>query len=392
MKSTVLNAQDYKNIIGLIEGIPKSYTSNIKRGYTVLQRLFESACSVGSIGRGFSSISSRDLQNLVEENSTDINVTWDDPINDYSKLPSIDLDKIKEKIESVTYGVSISFKEINILHHYLLKNNNFNLYEIVQNFYINKMQVSNVQSHILNLFVNALDGGIIKMEEFNKPLWKILIENNVSKGEKYLAKDLLSIFTKILIKNKNKKYIEEDWLLKNINKFFDSQKTINKATTKKLNEFLNNFKEIELTNDMSPYLLKYLNNSNPIKESNVNAYSWEVDLNHLSNTEDISIKILKGNLDSVIKVLSSKGDKIPGIINLHSVRTKDIISIYVIYKDENSITDISSFISFAIDNSRSKSLLDVEGALTLWDRIQLNNTLSKDLLKNPKIKSNVKKI
>ena len=380
MNDTVLDAQDYKNIVGLVEAIPRSYTSNIKAGYKVLSRLYD--CAVASKIPGFSQFSNdyTQLQKMVENSEK---VKWDDPNNNFLVLPVLDLKDIKNDIARLTYGLSLSVKEIKTLHKYLLKHKNFNLFEAVQEGYMEDLG-KNMQFHILDLFTSSLNDGLIEMKEFNKPLWKRLVECNASRGEKYIAQDMLDLLTKIMVKNKESNYLENDWVVENVNKFFNSQKTINKSTIKKLGNFLDEFKQLNTSGyEISAYLTKYLDNSTAIKERTPQAYHWEVDLNHLSLTEDISVKLLKDNIDEVMKVLVSEKYKLPGVINLHTARSKNLISLFVLYDEGTSIPDIKKFLTLSVDMTRQKKVFDADTCKDMWTSLKLHTALSDNLTEKP---------
>lgn len=377
--SNILEAQDYKNIIGLVEALPKSYTSTTKNGYKMISRLYD--CAIESKLSGFSNFNDyTKLQKLVEGS---VNLSWDSNSNDYSKLPQLDLNDIKHDIARITYGINLNVKEIKTLHKYLLKNKGFDLFEHIQEGYMQDL-TKNMQFHVLDLFTTVLSDGLIEMKEFNKPLWKRLIEYNAPRGEKYVAKDMLELFTQVIIKNKTENYLENDWLLENINKFFNSQKTINKTTVKKLETFLEEFKHIDiLGHQISPFLSKYLDNSSPIKELKPEAYHWEVDLNHLSMTQSVSVKLLKDNLDIAINTLTAEKHKIPGVINLHNARSKNIISLFVLYKEEKPIDDIRRFLALIVNASKEKRILDADEGKAMWSAIKLHNILTDNLEEKP---------
>lgn len=387
MNNTVLDAQDYKNIVGLVEAIPRSYTSNIKAGYKVISRLYD--CAVASKLPGFSQFSNdyTKLQEMVENSEK---VKWDDPNNNFSVLPSLDLKDIKNDIARITYGLTLSVKEVKTLHKYLLKHKKFNLFEAVQEGYMKNLG-ENMQFHILDLFTSSLNDGLIEMKEFNKPLWKNLVEYNSSRWEKYVAKDILDLFTKIMIKNKEGNYLENDWVVENINNFFNSQKTINKSTVKKLGNFIDEFKQLNTSRyEISAYLTKYLDNSTAIKEKAPKAYHWEVDLNHLSLTEDISVKLLKDNIDEVIKVLVSEKYKLPGVINLHTARSKNLISLFVLYDEGTSIPNIKNFLTLSVDMTRQKIFFDADTCKEMWTSLKLHTVLNDSLTEKPQSSKSLK--
>ena len=135
--STILNAQDYKNIIGLVEMLPQSYTSTTKPGYRVLSRLLD--CAREKKLPEFQNFpkEASDIQKLIE-GKRDTSIAWDSLENDYSKFPELDLRNIQNDLARISYGYIVSLKEIKLLHKYFLKHKDFNLLEAIQNCYMNE--------------------------------------------------------------------------------------------------------------------------------------------------------------------------------------------------------------------------------------------------------------
>ena len=381
---SVLKAEDYKEIIGLIEGIPKDgNTLHIKNGYYLIASLLD--CAIDKIHLPEKLNSYTKLQIAVEEKNLKprFKTKWDDLANDYTVIPELPLEYIKDNSYQLVLQYSNNSKEIKLLHNFL-KTKGIDLLEEIQISYINFIGLNKkipTQHNMLGVIVSCLNNKTIKIEKSKLKLYEYFLEENCNHGNKYTAKQTLSLLTHALIHQRTTAPIfQYKWLIQQTNNFFDTQKTINKNSIISLQNFLKEINNHDLSAyKMSPYFNKYYNSEPSIKEKSTQAFHWQIDTLQFAKENSISVVTLCKNMDIITNIILNNENKPSGIININKFSEKKIISLVVVYDELNSVENIKNFLNYAISITKQGVLLNKEDLIKKWHNIGFHESLNIEL-------------